>query len=32
LLFEARLIKTPWDIDMLRMAAQHCERFQARVA
>jgi Xaa-Pro dipeptidase len=23
LLYEARLIKTPWEIDMLRMAAQH---------
>ena len=32
LLFEARLIKTPWEIDMLRMAAQHCERVQSRVA
>ncbi|NVJ85766.1 MAG: aminopeptidase P family protein [Cyclobacteriaceae bacterium] len=32
LLFEARLIKTPWEIDMLRMAAQHMERVQSRVA
>jgi Xaa-Pro aminopeptidase len=32
LLYEARLIKTPWEIDMLRMAAQHCERVQSRVA
>ena len=32
LLFEARLIKTPWEIDMMRMAAQHMERVQARVA
>jgi Xaa-Pro dipeptidase len=32
LLYEARLIKTPWEIDILRMAAQHMERVQARVA
>ncbi|MEJ2399919.1 MAG: hypothetical protein P8Y52_00880, partial [Xanthomonadales bacterium] len=32
LLFEARLIKTPWEIDMLRMAAQHMERVQSIVA
>ena len=32
LLFEARLIKTPWEIDMLRMAAQHIERVQSIVA
>jgi Xaa-Pro aminopeptidase len=32
LLYEARLIKTPWEIDMLRMAAQHMERVQSRVA
>jgi Xaa-Pro aminopeptidase len=32
LLYEARLIKTPWEIDMLRMAAQHAERVQSRVA
>ena len=32
LLFEARLIKTPWEIDMLRMAAQHMERVQSVVA
>jgi len=32
LLYEARLIKTPWEIDMLRMAAQHAERAMARVA
>jgi Xaa-Pro aminopeptidase len=32
LIDEARLIKTPWEIDMLRMAAQHSERVQSRVA
>ena len=32
LLYEARLIKTPWEIDILRMAAQHAERMMARVA
>jgi methionine aminopeptidase len=32
LLYEARLIKTPWEIDMLRMAAQHMERVQSIVA
>jgi Xaa-Pro aminopeptidase len=32
LLYEARLIKTPWEIDTLRMAAQHMERVQSRVA
>jgi Xaa-Pro aminopeptidase len=31
LVMESRLIKTPWEIDMLRMAAQHSERMQARV-
>jgi Xaa-Pro aminopeptidase len=32
LLYEARLIKTPWEIDILRMAAQHMERVQSIVA
>jgi Xaa-Pro aminopeptidase len=32
LIDEARLIKTPWEIDMLRMAAQHSERVQSHVA
>jgi Xaa-Pro aminopeptidase len=32
LIYEARLIKTPWEIDMLSMAAQHFERVQSRVA
>jgi Xaa-Pro aminopeptidase len=32
LLYEARLIKTPWEIDILRMAAQHAERMMSRVA
>jgi len=32
LLYEARLIKTPWEIDMLRMAAQHMERVQSLMA
>lgn len=29
---QARRIKTPWEIDMLRIAAQHCERTMYRVA
>lgn len=28
----ARMIKTPWEIDMLRIAAQHCERTMYRVS
>jgi Xaa-Pro dipeptidase len=32
LLYEARLIKTPWEIDILRMGAQHMERVQSIVA
>ncbi|MEJ1996171.1 MAG: Xaa-Pro peptidase family protein [Gemmatimonadales bacterium] len=32
LIMEARLIKTPWEIDMLRMTAQHFERTLGRVA
>lgn len=31
LMFEARIIKTPWEIDMLRLAAQNSERAMARV-
>lgn len=29
---EARRIKTPWEIDMLRLSAQHCERTMFRTA
>jgi len=29
---QARRIKTPWEVDMLRIAAQHCERTMYRVA
>jgi Xaa-Pro dipeptidase len=32
LMFESRLIKFPWEVDMLRLAAQHAERFMARAA
>ena len=32
LMYESRLIKFPWEIDILRMAAQHAERFMARTA
>jgi Xaa-Pro aminopeptidase len=32
LLYEARLIKTPWEIGILRMAARHAERMMSRVA
>jgi Xaa-Pro aminopeptidase len=32
LMYEARLIKFPWEVDMLRLAAQHAERFMARAA
>jgi Xaa-Pro dipeptidase len=31
-MFESRLIKFPWEVDMLRLAAQHAERFMARSA
>jgi len=31
-MFESRLIKLPWEVDMLRLAAQHAERFMARAA
>jgi Xaa-Pro aminopeptidase len=31
-MFESRLIKFPWEVDMLRLAAQHAERFMARAA
>jgi len=32
LMYESRLIKFPWEVDMLRLAAQHAERFMARAA
>ncbi len=32
LMYESRLIKFPWEIDMLRLAAQHAERYMTRVA
>jgi Xaa-Pro dipeptidase len=32
LMFESRLIKFPWEVDILRLAAQHAERFMARAA
>ena len=32
LMFESRLIKFPWEVDMLRLAAQHAERFMERAA
>jgi Xaa-Pro dipeptidase len=32
LMYESRTIKFPWEIDMLRISAQHAERFMARVA
>jgi len=32
LMFESRLIKFPWEIDMLKMAAKHAERYMTRVA
>jgi len=32
LMYEARLIKFPWEVGMLRLAAQHAERFMARAA
>ncbi len=32
LMYESRLIKFPWEIDMLRLSAQHAERWMARVA
>jgi Xaa-Pro dipeptidase len=32
LMYESRLIKFPWEIDMLRLTAQHTERWMARVA
>ena len=32
LMFESRLIKFPWEIDMMRLAAQHAERYMTRVA
>ena len=31
-MYESRLIKFPWEVDMLRLAAQHAERFMARTA
>ena len=32
LMYESRLIKFPWEVDMLRLAAQHAERFMADTA
>jgi Xaa-Pro dipeptidase len=32
LMYESRLIKFPWEIDMLRLSAQHAERWMTRVA
>ena len=32
LMYESRTIKFPWEIDMLRISAQHAERWMARVA
>jgi Xaa-Pro dipeptidase len=32
LMYESRLIKFPWEVDMLRLAAQHAERFMMRAA
>ena len=32
LMYESRTIKFPWEIDMLRIAAQHAERYMTRVA
>jgi Xaa-Pro dipeptidase len=32
LMFESRLIKFPWEIDMMRLSAQHAERWMTRVA
>jgi Xaa-Pro aminopeptidase len=32
LMYESRKIKFPWEVDMLRLSAQHAERWMARVA
>ena len=32
LMYESRLIKFPWEVDMLRLSAQHAERWMTRVA
>ena len=32
LMYESRTIKFPWEIDMLRISAQHAERWMTRVA